>query len=87
MTKRIDQMRYESRQTAQLLRMEEELKKTLSREERREVDLRKRTEELNLWECKLEWKKVELNMREDEQNRREDEQKKRDEEQQTKDGR
>ena len=87
MIKRIDQMRYESRQTAQLLRMGEELKKTLSREERREVDLRKRTEELNLWEAKLEWKKVELNMKEDEQNRREEEQDKRDEEQQTKDGR
>ena len=50
-------------------------------------DLRKRTEELNLWECKLEWKKVELNLREDEQNRREEEQDKREEEQQTKDGR
>ena len=62
MTKRIDQMRYESRQTAQLLRMEEELKKTLSREERREVDLRKRMNELNRWECKLEGKKVELKL-------------------------
>ena len=53
MTKRIDQIRNESKQTAHLLRMEEELNKRHSEEERREADLRKRMYELNLWECKL----------------------------------
>ena len=45
MTKRIDQIRYD-----QLLRMEEELNKRLNEEGRREADLRKRTNELNLWD-------------------------------------
>ena len=89
MAKRIGQIRWENKQKAQLLKMEEELKKTQGEQERKEADLRKRAEELEILKVELEREKAEFNLRQDQQDQHKrvpgEEQNKTHEKQKTKD--
>ena len=86
MAKRIGQIRWENKQKAQLLKMEEELKKGQEELEGKVADLRKQKEELELLKVEIEREKAEVNLRHDQQKRVGEEQNKTHGEQARKEG-